>query len=90
MIVAAGILIGSITMSAGVLVIPRSTQPAFTLNICEPLQVGIALSGNPVARPAFGLPKLLLLEHKRVIAEPLQPVTDLIIEPESPPPKSLT
>lgn len=89
LILVASVLIGSIPLTASVIVVPRPTQPTFTLNICQPLQVIGAVPSNPIARPAAGSPELVLSEHGNVLVRPPPRLMELIITPESPPPETL-
>ncbi|SRR6266851_4777329 len=88
-ILAIGILLGSIPLSAGIAIVPHPKQPTFTLNICEPLQAALGVSGTPIARPATSPLDLILFEHGRVPPGPPKPPSDVSIAPESPPPKAL-
>jgi hypothetical protein len=89
LVLVAGVLIGSIPLTASVIVVLSPTQPTFTLNICQPLQAIGAVPSNPIARPAAGSPVLILSEDGNVLAKSLQSLTDLIITPENPPPEPL-
>jgi hypothetical protein len=85
-ILSIGLLIGSIPI--GVIIVPGPTQPTFTLNVCQSPQMASGVTANPIARPAAGPPALLLCDHGKVPLRPPKIVVDLIITPESPPPKA--
>jgi hypothetical protein len=86
-ILAISILLGTVPLSAGVVITSHPKQPTFTLNICEPLQIGVTLSMTQIARPATSPPRLVLLEYGKLSTSPPNPLDDLSIAPESPPPK---
>ncbi len=82
------LLIGSIPLTAGVVVVSDSTQPTFTINICQPLQAIVGVTSTPLARPLAEPPNFVLRESDRLLIGSLKPLTDLVITPESPPPKA--
>jgi len=87
-ILAISVLLGSIPLSAGIVVTSYPKRPTFMLNICEPLQTGLTVSMTQIARPATSPPRLVFLEYGKLSTSPLSPLDDLSIAPESPPPKA--
>jgi len=82
------VLIGSMPLTAGIAIASRPKQPTFTLNICQPLQAAINGIASPIARPATSPPRVILHEDGKTPASPPEPLADLSIAPESPPPKA--
>jgi hypothetical protein len=84
------ILLGSIPFTAGFTIGAGTTQPTFSVNICQPLPLAAGVPRNPVARPAATPLQLLLPKHGIISAAAQKTVVDLRIAPESPPPETLT
>ena len=82
------ILLGTIPLNSGIVIAPHPKQPTLTLNICEPLQAALSVSGIPIARPATSPPHLILLEYGQILPSLPKALSDLSIAPESPPPKA--
>ena len=87
-LVAAAILLGSLSLSSGVVVVSGPNHPELTVNICQPLKASYATTSTLLARPApaveagfvlrdFGSAAIRVLT--RPSAEPRSP--------DTPPPK---
>jgi hypothetical protein len=87
-ILVVAILLGSFPLSTGLAIGSHPKRPTLTLNVCEPLQAALNLSGIPMARPATRSPRLILVEHGRSQPSLAKPLSDLSIAPETPPPKA--
>ncbi len=87
-LLAVSILLGSIPLSEGIIVRSYPKQPAFTLNICAPLQSGLAGSMTTIARPATSSLGLVLMEYGKLWADLPNSLTEPSRAPESPPPKA--
>ena len=61
-ILAIAILLGSFPLSSGIAISSHPRRATLTLNVCEPLQAALSVSGIPMARPATSSPQLILLD----------------------------
>jgi hypothetical protein len=85
--VAVVLLLASAPSSAGFVVVSGPSQPEFTINICQPIQMFDRVSNTLLARPATVLPEFVL-HHLGLTAtrETLQ-LVDCKVAPDTPPPK---
>ena len=54
--IAAVILLGSLSLTAGVIIVSGPTHPEITVNICQPLQASCITTMTLLARPAPAAP----------------------------------
>ena len=82
------VLLGSVPLNSGVVIASGSTRPMITLDLCQPLQPTLTVSGVPIARPAAGPPHQILRECGPVLVSRPKPPNEFNSKPESPPPKA--
>jgi hypothetical protein len=82
------ILVGSIPVNSQIVIASQPKEPTITINICQPLQPALSVSPFPIARLATSPPTVALLEREQLPADVTEPLIDLCIAPESPPPKA--
>ena len=58
--VAIVLLLASVPSTAGFVIVSGSSQPEFTINICQPIQMFDRVSNTLLARPATVLPEFVL------------------------------
>ena len=60
LLVAIVLLLASVPSTAGFVVLSGPSQPEFTVNICQPIQMFDRVSNTLLARPATVLPEFVL------------------------------
>jgi hypothetical protein len=85
--VAIAVLLVSVPSTAGFVIVSGPSQPQFTINICQPIQMFGRVSNTMLARPATVVPEFVLsYVGSTVVRETPQPA-DCKVVPDTPPPK---
>jgi hypothetical protein len=88
--IAAVILLGSFSLTAGVIIVSGPTHPEITVSICQPLQASCITTMTLLARPAPAAPSGFALYDRGPIAVGTLTQMDILpADPDTPPPKQL-
>lgn len=82
------ILLASVPSTAGLVIVSGPSQPEWTINICQPIQIFDRLSITLFARPANVLPEFVLRDLGSSPTEDTVRLVDCKVAPDTPPPKS--
>jgi hypothetical protein len=85
--VAIVLLLAGVPSTAGFVVVAGSTQPEFTINICQPIQTFDRVSNTLLARPALVLPEFVLRDLGSTTVRETPQLADCKFAPDTPPPK---
>jgi len=88
-VLAVVILLGSVPLTAGVVIVSGPIHPELTVNICHPIQSFDRVSSTTVARPAAAVPESVLFDLGWVSGNGTAPLTERSVAPDTPPPKSI-
>ena len=80
------LMLGSVQPLLGVIIYQQDSQPAFTLNICHPLQ-GLDESPNVSLTPPASTGQIVFLNFERVFEPASLSVIEFIPDIDPPPPK---
>ncbi len=80
------LMLGSVQPLLGVVIYQHDSQPAFTLNICHPLQ-GLDESPNVSLTPPASTGQIVFLNFERVFEPASLSVIEFISDIDPPPPK---
>jgi hypothetical protein len=83
------ITLASLPLTAGVGIAFGPSQPEFTVNICQPIQMFDRVSNTQVARPAVVVREFVLCDLGSVTAAPTARIVECTATPDTPPPKQL-
>lgn len=83
------ITLASLPLTAGVGIAFAPSQPEFTANICQPIQMFDRVSNTQVARPATIVRESVLRDLGSVTAAPTARIVECTTTPDTPPPKQL-
>jgi len=83
------LLLSSAPLTNGVVVAAGSSQPEFTLNICQPVQTFTCPSTIVLARPAGIALQFVLLSSGSMTFKPPARILERDLSPDTPPPKRL-
>ena len=86
-ILAIVMLLVSIPSTAGLVIVSGSSQPEWTINICQPVQTFDRVSNILLARPATVLPEFVLRDLGSTAVKKAVRLVDLKVGPDTPPPK---
>ena len=86
-VLAVVLLLASVPISAGVIVLAGPTHPELTVDICHPVQAFDLVRGVLLARPAAAVPESALCDVGSIAADAAPRSIELLIAPDSPPPK---
>ncbi|MFZ1888968.1 MAG: hypothetical protein WAU33_13110 [Candidatus Binataceae bacterium] len=81
------VLLGSIPLSASVVIVSSPNQPELTVNICRPLQMFDRVSTTLLGRPAMHAPAFVLSLSGLVTIKPIVPIIECKVVPDTPPPE---
>jgi hypothetical protein len=81
------LLLASVPSAAAFVVVFGPSQPEFTVNICQPIQMFDRMSNTLLARPATVLPEFALHDLGSTAAKETVRLVDCKIAPDTPPPK---
>jgi hypothetical protein len=88
--IAAIILLGSLSIGAGLVIVAGPTHPELTVNICQPFQVSCAATITLLARPATAATfNFILCDSGSIIVRVLRQTGADPATPDTPPPKQL-
>jgi hypothetical protein len=85
--VAVVLLLASAPSSAGFVVVSGPSQPEFTINICQPIQMFDRVSNTFLARPAIVLPEFVIYDLGFTTVRQIPRFIDCKVSPDTPPPK---
>jgi hypothetical protein len=88
-VVAIVLLLASVPSAAGFVVVFGPSQPEFTVNICQPIQMFDRVSNTLLARPATVLPEFVLCDLGSTAVREAVRLVDCRVAPDTPPPKRL-
>jgi hypothetical protein len=80
------LMLGSVQPLLGVVIYQRDSQPAFTLNICHPLQ-SLYASPNVLLTPPASKGQIVFLSFERIFEPIFLSVIEFIPDIDPPPPK---
>ncbi len=81
------VLLGSVPLSAGVVIVFSPNQPELTVNICRPIQMFDRVSNTLFARPAMHSPGFVLEFSGSVTIKLIAPIIECKVVPDTPPPE---
>jgi hypothetical protein len=85
--VAVVLLLASVPSTAGLVIASGPSQPEFTINICQPIQMFDRVSNTLLARPAIVLPEFVLHDLGSPAVKEISQLVDCKVDPDTPPPK---
>jgi hypothetical protein len=88
-IVAITLLLAGGPSAAGFVIVSGSSQPEFTINICQPIQMFDLVSNTLLARPAAVLPEFVRRDLGSAMVRESVRLVDCRVAPDTPPPKSV-
>jgi hypothetical protein len=80
------LLLSSTPLTSGIVIVSGSSQPEFTINICQPIHSFDRVS-NTFAGPAVNVPPFVLSFLGSLTATPSARVVERNVAPDTPPPK---
>jgi hypothetical protein len=87
LLVAIVLLLASVPSATGFVVIFGPSQPEFTVNICQPIQMFDRVSSTSLARPATVLAEFALHDLGSPAVRESPRLIDFKVAPDTPPPK---
>ena len=85
--VAIVLLLASVPSTAGFVIVSGPSQPEFTINICQPIQIFDRSSNTLLARPATVLPEFVFHDLGSPATREIPQLVDCKVAPDTPPPK---
>ncbi len=87
LIVAIAMLLTALPVFSAVSIVTSSGRPEITNNICHPIQASECAPETTLARPAVGLPDIVLCDFGPTALGQTARLGDFKIAPDTPPPK---
>lgn len=89
-VLAVVLLVSSLPLSSGIVIISGPSQPEFTINICQPLQVLSNAPVIPLARNTAIFINFVPPRDWGPVAATSSALSNLRVPPDTPPPKFFT
>ena len=83
------LLLGSFSVVTGLCITSGPAHPEISLDVCHPLQAPNLVTIVLIARPVSGLSEPLIFPRGAIVETALPQVTEFVLTPDPPPPKSL-
>jgi len=81
------LLLGSVSLSTGVVIVSRPNHAELTVNICQPIQTCDGVPSILIARPSVSASEFVLSFSGSVAVTPSSPIIECKVVPDTPPPE---
>jgi hypothetical protein len=87
-VLAVSVLLGSVTVLAGLRIVQGPDRPAVSLDVCHPVQTFNLVATVTIARSASSLPERAPCTRDAITRQPRIKINSLNFAPDPPPPKA--